>query len=455
MATNVRTRTGQSAAPTDLYGLRLTTSPEAATHYNDGLRALLAVRRGGVESVAAAVAIDPTFALGHATLALMGHELGAAVNLPARVASALRHARRSTERERSHVHAVVAHLQGDSTPLIAHLETYPRDALLLSVAVPTIAFSGVTQVPSQAWEIVERSRPAYGDDWWFCGLLGFIRQEQGRFDEAMDLAVRSLAENAGAGHSVHARAHVHYETGDHDAGLAWITDWINTSGPDADNLAHFSWHAALHELSNGDLLAVRRRFENELAPPRVTGCRALVDSASLLWRWSLTPGAEGVPDAADVLAQVSSSDLLEPDTPFLAMHAALGLCAAGDVDRLLLLRRRCAGHDVRVLREVAATLCDALLVMQRGAPGAAADQLATIASSSWQLGGSDAQREVIEDTRIAALIAAGRNGEAAGMLDARLDRRHARRDQLWRGAAKGVARDDRSGEGRSEERAEP
>lgn len=435
MSADVRTLSSRSAMPVDLYGLRLTTSSEAAAHYNDGLRSLLGVRRGAVEAVATSIAIDPTFALGHAALALMGHELGANVNLPARTASALRHAHRSTDRERSHVHAVVAHLQGASEPLLAHLETYPRDALLLSVAVPTIAFSGVTRVPAQAWDIVESAAPAYGDDWWFGGLLGFIRQEQGRFDEAMDLATRSLAENAGAGHSVHARAHVHYETGDHDAGLAWITDWIDTSGPDADNLAHFSWHAALHELSNGDLGSVRRRFENELAPPRVTGCRALVDSASLLWRWSLTPGADSIPDAADVIEQVENRDLFEPDTPFLAMHAALGLCAAGDIDRLEQLRRWCSGHDDHVQRRVAGTLCDALLAMRRGAYDAAADRLGAIAKTAWQLGGSDAQREVIEDTRIAALIAADRNVEAAAMLDARLDRRHARRDQLWRGLA--------------------
>ena len=434
MVAHARTLTARTAGPVDLYGLQLTTSTTAAEQYNAGLRHLLAVRRGGVEAVAASVAIDPTFALGHATLALMGHELGANVNLPARVASALRHARRSTERERSHVHAVVAHLHGDSAPLITHLESYPRDALLLSVAVPTIAFSGVTHVPAQAWAIVERAAPSYGDDWWFSGLLGFVRQEQGRFDEAMTLAVRSLAENAGAGHSVHTRAHVHYETGDHDAGLAWITDWIGTSGPDADNLAHFSWHAALHELANDDLAAVRRRFENELAPPHVTGCRALVDSASLLWRWSLTPGAESIPDAATVLAQVEACDLDEPDTPFLAMHAALGLCAAGEVDRLGALRRRCADHHDQTMRDVAASLCDALLAMQRSSYGAAADRLGAMAADTWRLGGSDAQREVIEDTRIAALISAHRNREAAAMLDARLDRRHARRDQLWRGA---------------------
>ena len=61
----------------------------------------------------------------------------------------------------------------------------------------------------------------------------------------------------GAGHSAHARAHAHYETGDHAGGLAWMDGWITGAGAQVDNLCHFSWHAAMHELSMGDLDAVR------------------------------------------------------------------------------------------------------------------------------------------------------------------------------------------------------
>ena len=177
------------------------------------------------------------------------------------------------------MHAVVAHLRGDSAAVVRHLRAYPADALLLSVAVPTIAFAGVTEVPEEAWAIVEHAAPAYGNDWWFAGLLGFIRQEQGRYDEAMDLARCSLAEAPDAGHSAHARAHAHYETGDHAAGLAWMDEWVRGDGAQTDSLSHFSWHAALHELSIGDLDAVRRRYESSSAP----------STAWAAGRWS-TPG---------------------------------------------------------------------------------------------------------------------------------------------------------------------
>ena len=147
--------------------------------------------------------------------------------------------------------------------------TYPRDALLLSVAVPTIAFAGVTAVPEESWDIVERARVGYGDDWWYAGLLAFIRQEQCRWDEAMSAGLRDPStEEPTAGHSVHARAHVHYETGDHVAGRDWLDGWIAGPGRTADNLAHYSWHAALHELSMGDFARGARPLRRTAARRR-------------------------------------------------------------------------------------------------------------------------------------------------------------------------------------------
>ena len=326
----------------DLYGHRLTTGQQPAASYNAGVAALLRLHDGALESVSQAVALDPTFALGHAALALLGHEFCAPVDVEQRLRAARLHAGRATERERSHVHAVDRHVRGDSAPLVAHLQAWPTDALLLSVAVPTIAFAGATTVPAEAWAIVERAAPAYGNDWWYAGLLAFMRQEQGRFDEAMDLARSSLAVEPAGGHAAHARAHAHYETGDHAAGLAWMDAWIDGDGQVVDKLEHFSWHAALHELSMGDLAAVALRYETQLAPRPALGCRALVDSGSLLWRWTLTPGVRDVPPVGDVLDVVHAADpnlLAAPKTAFMGMHAAVGLAAADDEPGLRVLGR--------------------------------------------------------------------------------------------------------------------
>jgi hypothetical protein len=416
----------------DPYGYALTTSPEAATAYSRGLLDVLRLRSGALPSLAASIAHDPTFALGHASLALLGHELCAEVDIPARLRDASLHAARTTERERSHVHAVVSHVTGDSQPLIAHLAAYPVDALLLSTAVPTIAFAGVTEVPEEAWSIVERAIPAYGDDWWFTGLLAFVRQEQNRFDEAMELSCRSLAIEPGAGHSAHARAHAHYETGDHAAGLAWMDGWVTGDGASIDSLSHFAWHAALHELSLGDLDAVRQRYDAQLRPEHGLGCRALVDTGSLLFRWALTPDATEVPGLGQVAALAGRDVLERPSTPFLAMHSAVTLLALDDRPALDRLAGWAAAHEHPTQREVVAPLARALNRLAGGRYSEAADALAALAGPSRRLGGSDAQREILEETRIAALVRADRLDEARLLLDDRLDRRHSPRDRRWR-----------------------
>ena len=417
---------------TDPYGYALTTSPAAAEAYSRGLLDVLRLRQGALPALASSIALDPTFALGHAALALLGHELCANVDVGARLRDAALHAGRVSERERSHVQAVVSHVGGDPAPLVRHLETYPLDALLLSTAVPTIAFAGVTEVAEEAWPIVERAIPAYGDDWWFTGLLAFVRQEQGRFEEAMTLSCASLAVEPGAGHSAHARAHAHYETGDHVAGLAWMDDWVLGDGASIDSISHFAWHAALHELSLGDLEAVRRRYETQLRPEHGLGCRALVDTGSLLFRWALTPAAGDVP-GLDQVAALAGRDVLErPSTPFLAMHSAVTLLALDDTAGLASLAGWAEGHANATQREVVAPLARALRTLALGRASEAADDLAALAVPSRRLGGSDAQREILEETRIAALVRADRLDEARLVLDRRLDRRPARRDAVWR-----------------------
>lgn len=419
----------------DSYGYPLTTSRPAADAYVDGVRDLLRLRSGAATRFATAIALDPTFALGHATLALLGHEMCVQVDVRARLADARLHAQRATERERSHVHAVDRHLQGDPGPLVAHLASYPRDAVLLSVAMPTIAFAGVTDLPEQAWRIVEAAAPAYGDDAWINGLMAFVRQEQRRFDDAMDLACRSLAVEPSGGHAAHARAHAHYETGDHRAGLAWMDAWVVGDGAATDSLTHFSWHAALHELSLGDVAAVRRRYDEQLQPRHAVGCRALVDTGSLLFRWALTPGDAVVPPLDEVVSLTGTGVLEQPSTAFLGMHAAVTLLAVDDGAGLDRLARWCDGHDGATHREVVAPLARALRLMAARRWSEGADRLAALTPRVWRLGGSDAQREIVEEARIAALLRAGRYDEARLLLDARLDRRPAVRDERWRAEA--------------------
>lgn len=509
-----------AAAQTDRYGLPLSTSAEAADAFGTGLDTVLALAEGAQEHFARAIALDPGFALGHAALALLGFEQGVRTDCAARLAAARRAtgtagpdgapaqggsgvaARCVSERELSFLHAVEARVADPdgacdsdgpgSRAILQHIERFPRDAFMVCVAVPTVAFGGVTH-GRQTWDLVERLRPVYGNDWWYSGQLAFVRQSQSRWDEAEELSVRALSQNPSAGHAVHARAHVFYETGAHAAGLTWLDGWIRRFGPRANSRAHFSWHAAVHELALDDGAAVRRRYREQLAPPLVTGPRALVDSGALLWKqrvaepWQCCPEdrydlagqgrPEGRPadrildaaansaiaahtahgaldrtstntgtdtasaarladasvernaDARAVLDAAPVEWLAAPPSPFATMHAAIALALASDAPRLAALARYAERHAHHVVREVAAPLCDGLLAIIEERWNAAARLLTGLLPRVGELQGSAAQLEVVEDSLLLALIESGRTAEAAVRLTERLDRRESPRDR--------------------------
>ncbi|MGW0119014.1 FAD/NAD(P)-binding protein [Streptomyces sp. NPDC003327] len=424
-----------SRRPLDGHGLALSTHAEAAAAYRTGLDRVLKVRSGAEDALARAVALDPGFALGHAALALLGHECGAPVDVPRALADAQRSAReRADARERSFVDVVTRRVHGEDgdTALVRHLDAHPGDALALAAAVPTIAFSGVDDLDdAYALRLVERTSPAYDGHWFHTSLLAFLRQEQGRFHEAGELAHRALAAEPASGHAVHALAHVHYETGTHRAGRDWLDRWVSGRGRGAVHRAHFSWHVALHELALDDPAAVRRRWLGQLAPGRVTGVRALVDSGSLLWRARLSDSWRGDLPAADVLDQVQADVLERPATAFIALHCAVALAAAGDLPALRRLRDHASGAD-EVQREVIAPLCEALTALAEERFRDAAAGLHALLPHLRRVGGSAAQREVVEETLLYALTADGRSDAARRLLDARLERRPAPRDHRLR-----------------------
>ncbi|MFS3129147.1 FAD/NAD(P)-binding protein [Nocardioides sp. Bht2] len=425
--------------PTDRYGQALSTSPEVAEIYDQALGSLLRLQEGAEEQLTEAVTLDPAFAQGHAALALLGHEWGTTTTWRQHLARAHEVAgdRHLDERESSFLDAVTTRLRTDeatgAAALLRHIRLFPRDALAVSVAVPTVAFGGLTSGPQTA-ELVEGLGKAYGDDWWYAGQLAFVRQDQERWKEADELTAYALSVEPASGHAAHARAHVFYETGRHSEGLGWLDRWIIDHGPGANHRSHFSWHAVLHELMSGDLHAARRRYANELAPPTVDGPRALVDAGALLWRARVTGAWLDTAAADQVLGAVDAARLDQPTTPFAAFHAALSLAAAQADGRLAALRGYAFGHSDPVIRELVAPLCDGLAAVLADDHLAAVDALTPVVARARALGGSAAQREVLEDTLITSLAAAGRVAEATALLDQRLCRRPSALDQRRRAA---------------------
>lgn len=136
---------------------------------------------------------------------------------------------------------------------------------------------------------------------------------------------------------------------------------------------------------------------------------------------------ESVPadEETAVLAHLRDAHLLVPArTPDSPDAATWGLLAAdGDAAALTRLAGESAQHEDRVFRDVVSPLCAGLVSVVEERWDAASTALTSVVATMAPLGGSKAQREVVEDTLVHALAMAGRTTEAAAVLDERLSRR--------------------------------
>ena len=411
--------------PTDRSGLTLSTSSDAATCYRTGIERLLRLDAGAVEHLEQAVRQDPTFALGHATVALLAAEYGDRAHANIHLHLAARNSARASAHERSAVHALGVVCTGDGPAafktLVRHLTDYPSDALLLDVAFPTIAFSGVTETSAEVWSLVEGAAPAYGDDWFYLSLLAFVRQEQERYDEAMSLADRALEIEPYSGHAVHAAAHVHYETSDYAGGLRWLDSWLTRSPATSTEFrSHASWHAALYELCLGDIEAVQRRWYSQLAPPESEGLRVLVDAGSMLHRCQLRQVWQTNLPTDQLISAASTELLRRPPSAFAALHAGLAWAVAGEADELAELISY-AGDAYDCSSEVLVPVLEGLRAQVEGRHEAAAELIQRALPQLERIGGSIAQRGVVHEALLRSLVDCGQLDEARRQLVRQMD----------------------------------
>jgi hypothetical protein len=161
---------------------------------------------------------------------------------------------------------------------------------------------------------------------------------------------------------------------------------------------------------------------SELGPTNVQGVRALIDSASLLWRARIADSWHGELPIDDLLSVVDENMLVAPPTPFVGMHAAIALAARQDATGLRLLGRHATLDRRADHRELVAPFAAAMSALVDGRPDRAARLLARLMPHLARFGGSKAQREVVEQTLLYALVEARQTRIAGRLVQQLLDR---------------------------------
>ena len=408
----------------DRYGLPVTTGSTAARDaYVAAVDGFLSAAPGVEAAFRRAIEADEGLALAHLGLARHFQSVGRAAEAQAPLAAARKaaEARPVTAREAGQLGALGALIEGRGADAFAairaHLADHPRDAMAAQPCMGVfglIGFSGRAEREREQLEFTSALAPRYGEDWWFLGQHAFAQMEAGETRAAEGTIERSLAGNPRNAHGAHIRAHLHYENGETEAGLAYLDDWRADYAREGLMHCHVSWHVALWALERGEVgrmwEVVDADLEDAWGPP----LNVLTDLAAILWRAELA-GVEVARSRWRRVSDYAARMFPAPGIAFADAHAALAHAMAGEGAALERIAREATGPAGDVVRELAV----AFGALARGDWAEAEAHLRAVADDHARLGGSRAQRDLIEFAHAAALLRLGRGAEARARLAAR------------------------------------
>ncbi|MGD9294517.1 MAG: tetratricopeptide repeat protein [Roseobacter sp.] len=402
----------------DRYDNPLTTRSQAARDaYIDAIDLLLEGQAGPVAGFEKALEHDAGFALGWCGLARSHHFTG---NI-AQAQSAMERAEALTEgttaREKSHVAALGLMISGQLpqaySAIRAHVLEYPRDALIAQTCSSIFGLIGFSGQPGREAEMLAFNAsllPHYGEDWWAISQYAFALCETGNLALADVKIDQAMAMNPRNAHGAHVRSHVSYEAGETEAGRAYLANWLSGYDPSGLMFTHLNWHEALWALAQGDLDTMWARVDAAVAPEAESGGPAiniLTDTASILHRATLA----GVDVPAERWASVSDFALRAfPRTgnAFVDIHAALAHAMAGRQEALA----RIIDHPAGPAADLVPDLAQGFGAVAREDWAEAARLLTRSMGDLARIGGSRAQRDLVEQTLLEALVRQGKRDEA-------------------------------------------
>ena len=426
----------------DLNGLAVTTgSATAAAAFDRLIASFLASRADTPQHLAGALEADPSFGLAHCArgyLAAISFDETKRPVAAAAAKAARQHTRFATARERAHVEALDAWVAGDlcQAALVWDqiLAEHPRDVLAFRLA--HFLHFWLSR-PDRMLASVRAVAPHWDEDLptWTTLLACecFALEECGHYPEAEAAGRAAIARDPSDLWAAHGVAHVLEMQGRREEGAAWIEE-LHGHWRDANNLRHhLFWHAALFHLENGDtgrVLALYDSAFRDLASPLTQAMPDLYidvqNAASMLFRL----GRLGVDVGArwGELADKAEARIGDCLSAFTLPHWMMALCAEerfAAAERMLDSLRAQAGgpgESAAVLRRYAVPVCEAVLAHARGAHARAVALMRPALDGMHHLGGSHAQRDVLEQLYLDAAERAGLKQDARLLLERMAER---------------------------------
>ncbi|MCZ4282720.1 tetratricopeptide repeat protein [Kiloniella laminariae] len=336
---------------------------------------------------------------------------------------------KANERERGHIKAVRAWVDGDFFAAVQHWEAvltrYPLDLLALQlVHLADVLLGDVVgqrDCVARVFALWDEDMPGYE---FVLGFYSFGLEENSDYLQAEEMGRLSLAIRPDNPYAVHSVSHVMEMQGRQAGGISFMRERA-PSWSRSHFANHLWWHLSLFHLDVGQVDRVLDIYDNNLRTQNQTADKyEELDAAALLWRLKLL----GV-DVGD--RWTSLADKWEPSAEdtlyaFNDVHAMMTFVSDGRTEaaqRLLNANERYIGHatdaNVAMSREIGLPFCLALQDFEQENYGSCVDRLLAVRYMTHRLGGSHAQRDIIGWTLLEAALRARRFDLALALANER------------------------------------
>ena len=404
---------------------------EAVTLYNQAVRAFTLVHGDAVGLFDDARQAAPDFAMAHlgkAWVFAVANDPG----LMTRAKELVDTARplRLNDREQAHLDALTHLVQGARAAAVAvldrHLMRYPFDLVAHQAAALMDGFLGrfrwVRDRSARALPLWSKDQPGYAT---LLAFHAFGAEEAGDYARAEDESRAAAELEPLSFWPHHTVAHVMEMTGRPEDGLGWMAAreklW---SSPGHMNQVHIWWHRALFNLELGQYDAALALYDGPMRATQRPVALSLTNATALLWRLD-TLGCD-IGDRWQEQAELWQGHADGKCLVFADIHAAMAELRSGAASavegRLARMRETAASgaEAAGLYRTVGIPIVEGLAAFDRGHWAEAIELLLPVRFDLWQIGGSHAQRDVVDWTLTEAAIRAGQRDVALSLAHERL-----------------------------------
>jgi hypothetical protein len=334
------------------------------------------------------------------------------------------------EREQAHLAALSHLVQGARAAAVAvldrHLMRYPFDLVAHQAAALMDGFLGrfhwVRDRSARALPLWSKDRPGYPT---LLAFHAFGAEEAGDYARAEDESRTAAELEPLSFWPHHTVAHVMEMTGRPEDGLGWMAarePWWST--PQHLNQVHIWWHKALFHLELGQYEAALALYDGPMRATQRPVALSLTNAVALLWRLD-TLGCD-IGGRWGELAALWEGGADGKCLVFADIHAAMAELRSGQEllveRRLAWMRATATSGDAAagLYRTVGIPVVEGLTAFHRGAWAEAVELLLPVRFDLWQIGGSHAQRDVVDWTLTEAAVRAGQRDIGLALAHERL-----------------------------------